>query len=330
MSAPVRIAARARARAGFTLLEMLVVVGFTATLLTFAVAFYVDLTRGSAAATELVGRERRATALLDRVARDLEHAVLVKKPDARDPLEHPWLFLAESRDSPLGADRLKFDVRAGRAPATERASSDLSVVAWFALPGSDEGLELWRWASPRLPERLDREFPEPEAPGAHRVASGLAEFGVRLLGAEGSWSDAWDSSTLARSGELPLAAEITVAFPPEEAAPAGTAPREHTRRVLLRMRPLDLQERLGGDPSGTGEGEGEDGEEGEEGADGDDSAGGGSCSGLTAGQCNPDPQALQALGIPPEVVQSVLSSNPDRCIDDLPSNIRSIARQVCQ
>ncbi len=68
---------------GFTLIELLAVVGFSAVLMLFAVNFYLDITRASEAATQQTRDSRRAVALLDRIARDLEATVLVRKPDGR-------------------------------------------------------------------------------------------------------------------------------------------------------------------------------------------------------------------------------------------------------
>ena len=45
------------------------------------------------------------------VARDFENVVLLTTPPEVDPLEHPWVFLGESRHSDVGADQLKFVTR---------------------------------------------------------------------------------------------------------------------------------------------------------------------------------------------------------------------------
>jgi hypothetical protein len=52
------------------------------------------------------------------VAQDLSNTVFLRKPEAVDPIAHPWIFLAESRGSELGADRVKFVT-----PATIRAGA---------------------------------------------------------------------------------------------------------------------------------------------------------------------------------------------------------------
>lgn len=300
-----------RSQRGFTLIEMLAVVFLTAVVLTVAIDFYLDLSRASNAAVEKTRHVRRAAVLLDRVARDLESAVLIKKPADTDPLAHPWLFLAEADDPTAGAERVKF-VSRGRQPRdSQRPESDLEMVAWMLVAGDDGDLALRRWSAPQLPDRLDRSFPPLEE--SERVADGLASFGIRLLGDDGQWVGRWDSSQLAGSSELPTAAEISVAFLPEiegqEEEPA------FVRRVLLPMRPLDLEKMLAangeaagqpteGDQDGDGVPDEEDpdfepdeqAEEGEEGC-------------VTVGECiarHPELlQAVQAFGVEPETIQSV-------------------------
>lgn len=226
---------------GFTLIELLAVVGFTSVLMLFAVNFYLEITRATEAATTRTRDSRRAVALLDRIARDLEAAVLVRKPDQVDPLYHPWIFLAEDRGGGEGADHLRFTTRSRVLRSTAHHESDLEVVSYALREGDDAGLELRRWSSPRLPDELDRTFPESEADGAILFAQGLASFGVRLLDEAGQWSSDWDSSTLVDSSELPVAAEISVALLPGDDLPSQRQPEVHSRRVLIPVRPLDLE-----------------------------------------------------------------------------------------
>ncbi len=244
-------------RAGFTLIEMLAVVGFTAVLMLFAVDFYIEITRASQAATAQTRSGRRAAAILDRIARDLEGAVLVQKPEELDPLSHPWIFLAEDRGGAEGAERLKFVTRSRLLRSAAPHESDLEVVAYVVRPGEDEGIELLRWSSPRLPEELDRSFPAGEVDGAVRFADGLASFGVTFMDDSSQWKSEWDSSTLTDSSELPLAAEISLAILTQDDLPEGESPRLYQRRVLLPMRPFDLEALLAAGPGAEGEEEDE-------------------------------------------------------------------------
>lgn len=253
-----------RTRAGFTLIEVLAVLFLTAIVLGVALDFYVDLSNQSRHASEATRGVRRATSLLDRLARDFESAVLVRKPEATDPLAHPWIFVAESRHAETGADRVKFVVR---RPADARAGdevSDVSMVSYALRPGAHgDDFELVRWSQPELPDALDREFPPADDPDALLLADGLAGFALRFLGPDGAWVGEWDSSQLIDSSELPVAVEIEVSLATwdPETEQMQVSPT-YMRRVLLPVRPLDLATLL--DPvayaASDAEGDEEDGE----------------------------------------------------------------------
>lgn len=73
---------------GFTLLEVLAVVMLTAVVIGMALDFYLDLSRDTLRATHFTRDIRRATAILDRVARDFQRTVLLAKaPSEDDPLD---------------------------------------------------------------------------------------------------------------------------------------------------------------------------------------------------------------------------------------------------
>jgi type II secretory pathway component PulJ len=295
-----------RAEAGFTLIEMLAVVGFSAVLMLFAVNFYVEITRASEAATAQTRGSRRAAAILDRIARDLEATVLVKKPEELDPLSHPWVFLAEDRGGAEGAERLKFVTRGRILRSAALHESDLEVVAYVAREAEDRGLELLRWSSPRLPEELDRSFPAGEVDGAVRFAEGLASFGVVFMDDSSQWKSEWDSSTLADSSQLPLAAEISLAMLPEGDSVQEKSPRLYQLRVLLPVRPLDLQALL--DPGAGAGGEDEEEEELDD-----------ECV-ATVGECiTRNPEAFDALRAARPDLGPVIDSIQDQCYADYAS-----------
>lgn len=252
-----RAAASAR---GFTLLEMLMVVLFTGIVLTFAASFTIDLSNASHDALAESLDLRRATSVLDRVTRDLESATLVKKPDALDPLEHPWLFLAEGRGSD-GADRLRFQARNHRPRAGLGHESDLVEIAYWLVRAEDgESLDLLRWSSARPPvPPLARNFPRRDDPGVELLASRVAHFAVRLQDADGAWQSAWDSWSPAQSSELPIAAEVQLALLPEEPVEEDAfdvpEPELFTRPVVFALDPLDLEKALGVESEGEEEDE---------------------------------------------------------------------------
>jgi type II secretory pathway component PulJ len=298
---------------GFTLIELLAVVGFTAVLLVFAANFYLEITRASGAATARTRDSRRAVALLDRVARDLEATVLVRKPEGVDPLFHPWVFLAEDRDGEEGAEHLKFVTRSRVLRSTALHESDLEMVSYALREGEDGGLELLRWSSPRLPEELDRSFPAGEAEGTELFAADLASFGVRLMNDSGEWVSEWDSSTLIDSSELPVAAEISVAVLPEGDPLAE--PAVYLRRVLIPVRPLDLEALLGIEKESD--------EEDEEDDDQD--------SGMTVGECiERNQEAFAALEKDNPELASVIESLRDQPFSKHADAISGIGLVGCE
>ncbi len=232
---------------GFTLLEVLAVMLLTGIVLGVALNFYIDLSRASNRAAEHTREIRRATAILDRMARDFEATVLVRKPAEEDPLNHPWLFLGESEGSEIGADRIKFMTRNHRPRSTATHESDLPVVSYTLRRNERDHLELLRWSSPRLPEGLDRDFPSELEYGQALLSDDIDSFGVTFLAADGDWNDTWDSSQLVESSELPAAVKIQVAMVTAD----GSPPVIYERQVLLPVRPLDLEVLL--DPNAEGE-----------------------------------------------------------------------------
>jgi hypothetical protein len=170
------------------------------------------------------------------------------------------------------------------------------MVAYVLRPSEEEeeGFALWRWSAQSLPEGLDRDFPLEDDPASLLLADGLADFGVRMLGDGGEWVDRWDSSQLVESSELPLAVEIELAllseaapdFPLEQAGGSQTL----SRRVMIPMRPIDLEVLLDPEAQGLAEEEGS-----EEDAEDD---------GLTVRECineeasqGLDPSQLDALAL---------------------------------
>lgn len=231
------------ARNGFTLIEVLAVIFLTAIVFGVALDFYIDLSNQSQHASELTREIRRATSLLDRLAQDLERTILAKKPDEMDPLANPWVFLAESRLSTGGSDRVKFVTR--RPPDARRVDAGIAMVSYSLQPDEVGGdYQLIRWSRPQLPESLDREFAPMDDPDSQMMADGVVDFSLRFLDEQGEWVEEWDSSQMLDSSELPTAVDIEVALAPSlhdpTVDPSSEEARHYRRRVLLPVRPLDL------------------------------------------------------------------------------------------
>jgi hypothetical protein len=286
-------------RSGFSLLEVLAVVLLTSLVIGVALSHYVNLESATTRAGEKTRDVRLATAILDRLARDFESVVFVKPREGEDPFNNPYVFVAESSGSDLGADRIKFVTRGHQPRGDSGHEADLEVVAYTVQPdpeGAEGDLRLMRWSQPRLPaEGHDVRMPGDESEGARPLVEGLARFGVRFLDEAGAELSQWDAAQLTEQQELPVAVDIELALRDPEADP-DVEPPLYYRRVLLPVAALDLQELFdptsavsGGAGAGTGEGDEEDGdgdEDGEDVAKGDQDARcmDSPCAGMTACQ----------------------------------------------
>jgi len=240
---------------GFSLIEVLAVVALISVVMFVALNFYTDLARATARASNHTHDIRRAVAIMDRVARDFESAMLIVKPPEMDPIAHPWLFIGESELGGPGADHEKFVTRNHDPTRSDNPESDLAVVA-YTVEKDDSGLlSLYRWSSPRLPEELDRSYPFADDEGSFLMAEGLETFAILFIGADGETHSEWDSTTLERSGTLPAAVEIQVAMTSAD-LDEDTDPLVYRRRALIRVPPVDLAALL--DPDGTRGGENDD------------------------------------------------------------------------
>jgi type II secretory pathway component PulJ len=307
-----------RRKQGLTLLEMLVVFLFTGMLLAGASQGYWQVSTSTTAAAARMQTERLASALLDRVARDLQGSVLLVKPPDVDPISHPWLFVAESRgvSASAGANRLRFVTRSHRPRATAVHESDLAIVTYFTTSGPDSGVVLHRMISPRLPEELDRRFPSENDEGVQPLAA-LESFGVRLLDEDGKWADDWDSTTIQRSGQLPTVAEITLSLPPW---PGQEEDITRSIWVELPVRPLDLQAELEKAQQASAGNEGEDEDEEFE----DDAE----C--VTVGECiAANPEAFQLLLSTSPELGLVVESIADQCFSEHAASL-PIAVEGCE
>jgi len=264
-----------RRRGGFTLLEVMAVVALIGFVFFVALNFYTDLARASTRASDHTRGVRRASAILDRVARDIEGAFLLVKPPEMDPFAFPWIFLGEARLGGDASERLKFVTRNHDPTRSDSAETNLATVAYTVESQPDDSIALYRWTSPHLPESLDKSFPREGDDGSFLLAEGLHYFGFSFLSEDGELRSEWDSSTLLESSSLPLAVEIQVSLMADQ-APDQEEPPVYRRRVLIPVRPLDLAALA--DPNnpifGTGEDKDSDEEDGEDGQKNKDREGG--------------------------------------------------------
>lgn len=228
-----------RKEEGFTLIEVMAVVAMIGFVLFVALNFYTDLSDASTRASNRTQGVRRASAILDRVARDIEGAMLIVKPPEMDPLAFPWIFLGETRLGGDASERLKFITRNHDPTRTDAAETNLATVAYVVESRPDDSIALYRWTSPHLPESLDKSFPREGDDGSFLLAEGLQSFGFSFLGEDGELRSEWDSSTALESSSLPVAVDIQLSMMDDRTSDEEELP-VYRRRVSIPIRPLDL------------------------------------------------------------------------------------------
>ena len=317
-------------RRGFTLLETLAVVGITGFLVASITGMYVAIMNNSERASEATRESRVASAILDRIARDLERAYLLAWDEEDDPLSHPWVFVSNNRTGQLGSDQVMFTTishdESGRQ-AESASNSGLATYTYWLEANEFEGYDLLRLIHPRLPE--DHVFPRGDEPGTMLVAEELGSFSLRFMDEGGAWLDTWDSSTLLDLEQMPLAVEISLGFlPPIEATPDDLleepAPlTEYRRRVVLYQRALTEAVALGLGLNGLG------------GADGKQErkiffdAKGGCPSGVSWDACldRQNPAAIQALDAEK---QQWLNARRGECVPEVTFHVPGLDMTRCQ
>ena len=246
-----------RSTRGFTLIEVIGAFFLTIVLMFFVFGTFTENGRQRAAATEMMRVESTSGAALAQVARDLEAALYVARPENRDARDHAWLFVAENSGE-LGARLLRFQTQnVPRGNLGEHASTWVDVAYFLTEEeydpdtvgfGSGPSYTLWRWRSVRPPTDATRRIPDENDPRSARVAEGLADFGVTFLDANGSAVDEWDSTVGTGETPLPTAAEIRVSLFEEPRGTEAAADdallvpgRPRMRAVALAMnQPIDV------------------------------------------------------------------------------------------
>lgn len=197
-------------RSGFTLIELMGVILLTLLITAGIHQIFSEMTFQSQRAVVRTHASRQATAILDRIARDLQEAFLIIKPPEVDPLNHPWIFYSEND---ADNDRILFFTRNHQPRGANPREWDLTKVAYF-LEYDDDGISsLWRWVIPGIPGEYLKDFPSIYDPGVSLVSQDIEElhFEFRSFVAT-EWSRGWDSSQLEFSGQLPLAVYIEISI----------------------------------------------------------------------------------------------------------------------
>jgi len=330
---------RPRQRGGFTLIEVMAVVALLGIVFFVALSFYTDLSHATTRASDHTRSIRRASAILDRVARDIEGAFLLVKPPELDPIAFPWIFLGQLRLGGDTSDQLKFITRNHDPTRTSGAETNLATVAYFTESAEDDSISLYRWSWPRLPESLDKSFPKRDDEGSFVLAEGLHDFGFYFLGEEQERFSEWDSSNVPESSALPLAVEIQLSLMPDSEESGEEEPTVYRRRVLIPVRPLDLAALAdpnnplsGSDKAKDSESGDDDGEDDEK--DGRGREGGGGSGKLTNADCFPN-SLPETASMNAQLCVGLAKSAPDmlftpRDYQGLPPDCQAIVSPQCR
>lgn len=229
-----------RARAGFTLLEMLISIAVTALIVMTAVQAYRSITRAQEQQAGTLDRERSAQVLLDRLEQELSGTLLVKQPQDADPLQQTYLFYGVDVPSPSGdGDAVRFvTLSPARAPGAP-ALVPPRMVTYAAVSNDDVGFALVRREAPR-PPALDKAI---DVQDGQVVLEDLLEFKLSyVLEETGEELPVWDSSEVGLRDSLPSAVNASVTlFELDESGEVVPGPA-HERMIPLPMRPIDLEE----------------------------------------------------------------------------------------
>jgi general secretion pathway protein J len=220
------------------MLEMLITVAIAALLVTGAVQAYLGITRSQERAQSGMQRNRYAEVFLDRLERELSGTLLIVKPEDGDRLAHPYLFVGVDRfDSEHEIDALRF-VTQNPARAARTSQTGLRMVSYAVLPSEGlEGLSLMRQEQ-ELPDGMEKAI---EISAGELVFEDIAKLQVRYLNEQtGEWVDTWDSTDIATLDSLPLEVEVTVALYERDEVGDLFAGDDHTRRIPIPVREIDI------------------------------------------------------------------------------------------
>lgn len=230
---------------GYTLIEILASFFLMTIILALVAGVFAENGRQRSASLGRMRESLSAVGVLDQLAADLESALILTSPPYQQPDENPWRFLAEDSGD-VGARAVRFTTQ--NAPSSSGAdhTSGWIEVAYFLEEDASGEEVLWRWTSPRPPSDADRNFPNPDDPGAARIAVGVRAFGLRFTDALGTSTDEWDSAFQPAEAPLPVSAEINLTLSREARLGEtnddsnSVAGPPHLRRVAIHTPPIDF------------------------------------------------------------------------------------------
>lgn len=240
-----------REGAGFTLLEMLVVIGILALLVITAVSAHLGIRNAQERAARGLERGRVAETFLDRFERELNGTLLLVKDRGADRLAHPFVFVGRDRfEAEADTDAVRFVTRSPARSSQGGGDVGLRMVTYVAASDLGGELRLLREENV-LPEGLQK---EPEVEEGQVVLDGLVSFRLAFLDPESSeWVDGWDSTDVAQLDRLPSSVDVHVVLLEKDATGELYEGPEHARVVRLPVPPVDIAKLRGEGVGVTGE-----------------------------------------------------------------------------
>ena len=206
---------RSHARAGFTLLEVMMALVITGLVLAMVYSSFTAVMETRERVTAATDTNMTARLLLSRMVREIESAFIVQRGEDAPPESRYTHFDGDQNEiDGMAADRISFTTFAHTKRGMNADESDQGVISYESeLFPSDDGSEdtlaiirrEWRRVAPAGETQTYQPVPIP-------IAEGIEGFRLRFLEEGGNWVTRWDSTDLRTLDALPAAVEITLSL----------------------------------------------------------------------------------------------------------------------
>ena len=206
---------RSHARAGFTLLEVMMALVITGLVLTMVYSSFSAVMETRERVTAAANTNMTARLVLSRMVREIESAFIVERAQNAPPESRYTYFEGGQKEiDGLAADRISFTTFAHTKRGVDADESDQAVISYVStLYPSDDGSEdtlvlfrrEWRRVAPAGETQIYK-------PVLMAIAEGIEGFRLRFLEEGGDWVTEWDSTGIRTLDALPAAVEITLSL----------------------------------------------------------------------------------------------------------------------
>jgi len=196
-----------RARAGFTLVELLVSAVLLASV-TAGVAIVISTSLNAwRAAQERDGFSQQAAAILDTVAQDVQASFLGRAGFFVCSEEEPEQYALDC--TTLSRRMLRLLYAAEKEAPLDENLSDHAQVVYFTQPGENEGAFALYRQEMCPPSIQPLEEQERDVEKAQLLSDSVESFRLRCYDGQ-DWLDEWDSLSAGQQGSLPATVEIAL------------------------------------------------------------------------------------------------------------------------